>query len=193
MVDYSTLSIVFTGLNISIAAFYYISTLRNTKKNQELQLETRQTQLFMQFNDKFESRRGIWDEIYGEWSWDDYDDFMRKYGPESNPEEWMKFRSIAGLYEQMGVLAKHGSVDVKLIYDLVAGYPIRFWDKFEDIIDGYRVEREAPPKGMWFEYFEDFVYMLRDVRADDIRDLDNRLRRRRLRRQELGRTMPDYS
>ena len=46
---------------------------------------------------------------------------------------------------------------------------------------------------MWFEYFEDFVYMLRDVRADDIRDLDNRLRRRRLRRQELGKTMPDYS
>ena len=121
MVDYSTLSIIFTGLSISIAAFYYISTLRNTKKNQELQLETRQTQLFMHFNDKFESRRDVWNEIKDEWSWNDYDDFMRKYGPESNAEEWMKFLSIAGLFEQIGVLAKHGSVDVKLIYDLMAG------------------------------------------------------------------------
>jgi hypothetical protein len=46
---------------------------------------------------------------------------------------------------------------------------------------------------MWLEYFEDLVYMLRDIRADDIRDLDNRLNRRRIQRQKLGRTMPDFS
>jgi hypothetical protein len=51
---------------------------------------------------------------------------------------------------------------------------------------------EESPKGQFLEYFEDLVYMLRDVHNDDIRELDNRLKRRRVRRQELGRTMPDY-
>ena len=180
-------------VSLMVGVFYYIFIMRNSQKNQQMQLETRQTQLFMQFNDRRVSLRNEWNEIYDEWSWNDYDDFMQKYGPESNPEEWMKFMSIAGLYEQMGVLAKHGSVNVQLIYDLVGGYLIRLWDKYEEIIDCLRINWEDPPKGMFFEYFEDLVYMLRDVRVGDIRDLDNRLRRRRILRQKLGRTMPDYS
>jgi len=34
MVTVETVSIVFTGLSISLAAFYYISTLRNAQRNQ---------------------------------------------------------------------------------------------------------------------------------------------------------------
>jgi len=177
-----------------IAGFsYYVLTVRNAQRNQQQQLETRQTELFMQFNDRRARLRNVWNEIYYDWSWRDYEDFMRKYGPESNPEEWLKFMSIFEIYEQMGVLAKHGSVGMHLIYDLMAGYPIRLWDKYEDIIDGLRIEWEDPPKGMFMEYFEDLVYMLRDIRADDIRDLDNRLMRRRILREKLGRTIPDYS
>jgi len=193
-----TLSIVLQVLQtagILVGIVYYLIIMRNSQINQQIQMETRQTQLFMQFTEVFSELRvrGTWREVYDEWSWTDYEDFMQKYGPDANPEEWMKFMAIAGVFETMGVLATHGSVDVKLMYDLQAGYPIRFWDKYEDIIDGYRIEREDPPKGMWMEYFEDLVYMLRDVRAQDIRDLDDRLKRRRIQRQKLGRTMPDYS
>ena len=49
MVTVETISIVFTGLSISLAAFYYISTLRNAQRTQQMQLETRQAQLFMSF------------------------------------------------------------------------------------------------------------------------------------------------
>ena len=48
MVDFQTISIVFTGLSISKAAFYYISALRNSRMTQEHALETRQAQLYMQ-------------------------------------------------------------------------------------------------------------------------------------------------
>ena len=179
-----------------VAGFsYYVLTVRNAQRTQRLQLETRQTQLFMHFTEAISDLRvrGTWSEVYDEWSWTDYGDFMQRYGPDANPEAWMKFMAIAGVYETMGVLATHGSVDVKLIYDLQAGYPIRLWDKYEDVIDGYRIEREDLPKGQFLEYFEDLVYMLRDERAKDFRDLDNRLDRRRLQRQKLGRTMPDFS
>jgi hypothetical protein len=39
---------VFTGLSVSLAAFYYINTLRNAQRTQEMQLENRQVQIFMQ-------------------------------------------------------------------------------------------------------------------------------------------------
>ena len=177
-----------------VAGFsYYVLTVRNNQRNQRQQLETRQTQLFMQFTEKIRDNQEAFTEMREEWSWNNYDDFMQKYGPEANPDEWWKFITLAGLFEQMGVLAKEGSVNVQIIYDWIGSYPIRLWDKFEEIIDGYRIEREAPPKGMWMEYFEDLVYMLREIRVEDIRDLDNRLKRRKTQRQEIGRTMPDYS
>ena len=179
-----------------IAGFsYYVLTVRNAQRTQRLQMETRQTQLFMAFVEKLSELRvqGTWREVYDEWTWTDYGDFMQRYGPDANTEGWMKFMAVAGLFEMMGVLATHGSVDVKIMYDLQGGYPIRLWDKYEDIIDAYRIEREDPPKGMFLEYFEDLVYMLRDERARDIRDLDNRLTRRRIQRQKLGKAMPDFS
>jgi len=43
-----TIGILLTGLTVSIAAIYYTLTLRYTRRKLELQLETRQTQLFMQ-------------------------------------------------------------------------------------------------------------------------------------------------
>jgi hypothetical protein len=181
---------------------YYLFIMRNSQRNQQMQLETRQTQLFTQFNEDFREIGPAWEEIMGYfglqgessgWGWEDYDDFTRKYGLDHSPEEWQKFTSIAGMFERMGILAKEGVVNLGMIYDNWGPAPIRFWDKFEKIIDRQRTELEHPPKGMWLEYFEDLVYMLREIRADDIRDLDNRLARRRTQRQKLGRTMPDYS
>jgi len=189
-------------VGILVGIVYYITIMRNSQRNQRIQLETRQTQLFTQFNDEFRKSGDAWIDIMGSfgltgsssgWSWEDYDDFMMKYGPDNSPEEWQKFVSIADLFERMGILAKEGSVNLQIIYDHMGGSPIRFWDKFEEIIDMQRIELEKPPKGMWMEYTEDLVYMLRDIRADDIRDLDNRLRRRRIQREKLGRTMPDYN
>jgi hypothetical protein len=188
-------------LALIVGIAYYLFIMRNTQRNQQIQLETRQTQMFKEFNDEFKEIGPAWSEVMGSfgltgsssgWSWDDYEDFMRKYGPDQSPEEWQKFFSIAGLFERTGILAKEGTVNLQIIYDNMGGSPIRFWDKFEQIIDMQRIVAEKPPKGMWLEYFEDLVYMLRDIRADDIRDLDNRLRRRRIQREKLGRTMPDY-
>ena len=73
MIDYQTLSIVFTGLSISIAAFYYINTLRNAQK-------TRQIQMFMQlYESKYdqEGLEALFTLMYLEW--EDFDDYMEKY------------------------------------------------------------------------------------------------------------------
>ena len=88
MVDAQTVSIVFAGLSIGLAAIYYMMTLRNSQKAQQLQLETRQAQLFMQIYYTWSSSETI--NIRKElrtWTWTDYDDFIQKYGEANNPEK----------------------------------------------------------------------------------------------------------
>ena len=87
MITIETISIVFTGLSISLAAFYYINTLRNTRRNQELQLETRQAQLFMTtWQTIFQKRVQDSSLLAIELEYTDHDDFEEKYGRENNPE-----------------------------------------------------------------------------------------------------------
>jgi hypothetical protein len=50
-------------VSLMVGVIYYIFIMRNSQKNQQMQLETRQTQLFMQFNDRREPLRDVWNEI----------------------------------------------------------------------------------------------------------------------------------
>ena len=186
MIEY--LPLVLTGVGIIVSMLYYTNTLR-------LQTMTRQTQLFMQFNDKIDAlvNSGTWIEVNNEWSFEDYNDFMQKYGPDSNPEKWLTFLSVFRLFEQLGVLAKHGSVSVELIFDLLGSGPIYLFEKYEEVIDGFRADRENPPKGQFMEYFEDLTYTLRDLKTVDVKEFQNRLSKRRTLRETHGKALPDYN
>ena len=81
MVDVQTISIVFAGLSIGVAAIYYTLTLRNTQRAQQIQIDTRQAQLFMNiYNQSFtnpyylESIGRIWDN-----TWSSYEEFKSIY------------------------------------------------------------------------------------------------------------------
>ncbi len=155
MVNLETLSIVFTGLSISLAAFYYINTLRNTRKNQDLQLETRQAQLFMQIYNTWTSRESI--NIRTElrtWTWTDYDDFIQKYGEANNPEAWSSFQELANFYEGIGVLIKRKLIDPAFVDDLMSGETLWGWVKFGAIVREYRVRKNAP----YFYEFWEYLY-----------------------------------
>jgi hypothetical protein len=186
MIEY--LPLVLTGIGIIVSILYYTNTLRN-------QNMTRQTQLFMQFNSKLDAliNNGTWYKINNEWSWTDYNDFMQKYGPDSNPDKWITFLSVFRLFEQLGVLAKHGSISAELMFDLIASGPVYLFDKYEEIIDGYRREKEVPPKGQFMEYFEDLTNTLRDLKVRDVKDFEKRIQRRKTLREKHGKTMPDYN
>ena len=155
MFTIETISIVFTGLSISLAAFYYISTLRNTRKNQQLQLETRQSQLFMQlFQYQIEKERykDAW--TLAEMKWDDFDDFARKYDSSVNPDNFAMRYNRWYFWEGMGLLLKKGLVDKEMIYYLLgSGFGVLTdWDKFESVIKEMRVRLNQPNMNIWFEY-----------------------------------------
>ena len=158
MVDYQTISIVFTGLSISLAAFYYISTLRNSQRNQELalkaqqqQLETRQAQLFMQIYNQWNTTEfGLQYEKCMSMDWTDYEDFENIYM--NNAEEVNRFRMIARFFEGVGVLVHRDLIDVTLVDDLFSGEMTRFWEKFEPMVKEIRVRWGWPQSLEWTEY-----------------------------------------
>jgi len=151
MVTVETISIVFTGLSISLAAFYYISTLRNAQKMQQLTLETRQAQLFMQ--------------MYGRWSeaafhdaatdirstsWVDFPDFESRVL--EDPSKYKSLGTMIRFYEGIGVLVKEGLIDMRFVSLLMAGDLRHFWEEIGPIIGLWRKAWSYPRLASETEY-----------------------------------------
>jgi hypothetical protein len=140
MVTVETVSIVFTGLSVSLAAFYYISTLRNSNKMRELSLkaqeqalETRQAQLFMQIYNKATSKEGIDSvQLLMEANWSSHEEWLEKY--RNNPVYYNALSFYIGYMEGLGVFIKENLVDIKLIALFFAGVTRMMWEQYRDII-----------------------------------------------------------
>jgi hypothetical protein len=135
MVSVETISIVFTGLSVSLAAFYYISRLRNAQRTQQLQLETRQAQLFMQIYSRFDDPS--WMQNYVEvvrWDFTDYEDWLEKYSPEVDPKSATKYGSLMAYFEGIGVLVDQDFIDADFVSRLLSSNLINIWEKMGPII-----------------------------------------------------------
>jgi len=134
------ISIIFAGLSIAASIVYYASVLRNQNK-------TRQTQLFMNIYNTYSSKQYQKDRerILRNWEFEGYEDFFMKYGPEADPDDHAIFDMFVTYFEGIAVLVKRGLIDPNLVYDLMYGSIIAFWEKFEPVILGLR-EMSGSPK-----------------------------------------------
>ena len=75
MVQIENLPLVLTGFGLTASILYYTMTLRNANKTQQLALENRQAQLFMQLWSKATSNEGIEaSRILSEANWTSYEE-----------------------------------------------------------------------------------------------------------------------
>ena len=127
MVQIENLPLILTGLSITVSIVYYTSVLRNAKKTQQIQLETRQAQLFMQFVNPFLSgeKSTYWHEIR-EWEMSDYDDFIRVW---SDPENRKSFSQMSYWFETLGVYVREGLIPIRLVALTMTGMVTDFWIK----------------------------------------------------------------
>ena len=120
------------GLLVGI--FYYIMVLRNQQKNQEMQLETRQAQLFIQMYGRFsDAAFHDADTDIRSTSWVNFPDFESRV-----LEDPRKFKSLGTLirfYEGIGVLVKEGLINMRFVSLLMAGDITQFWEKIGLIIE----------------------------------------------------------
>ncbi len=70
-------------------------------------------------------------EFLNEWSWKDYEEFIQKYGPRTNPKAYAKFLSILGFYEGMARLLRKGIIEIDLMPESMAILVIRFVEKIK--------------------------------------------------------------
>ena len=135
----------------------------------------------------------IWREIDDKMEWDTPEDFMKKYGPIEAPDKWHRLMKLFVIYERIGILYKEGVFDIEMLHDMIGGSVIRQWNKFESIIDYYRINFEAGVKGQLFEYFEDFAYALIEMREIDRKNYSQRYQRRKQTRAKYGKSIPVYN
>jgi hypothetical protein len=145
MIQIEYLPIVLTGIGIIVSILYYTSVLRNANKTQQMQLETRQATLFMNVYNRWDvDMANAFHEVMS-WEWDDFDDFMEKYGWLKNREKYTATAGkLTGFYEGIGVLVKEGFLDIRLITLMMAGVTKAFWEKMGSVVLEARVKMDSP-------------------------------------------------
>jgi len=119
-----------------------------------MQLETRQLQIYtgvLHAAGK-EMNRSFIDVMYNQ-EWEDFDDFMRKYGPVSNPEAYLHCITVCNNLQEMGVLAEQEALDPEIIWRHSGMVVIRIWEKMEPIIREFRIRGNDPLHWVSFENF----------------------------------------
>jgi len=148
LVTLQAVSYIMGSLGIFMAAVYYISTLRNNQKTQQLQLETRQAQLFMQIYNQGTNNR----EFIEAWSrvqhmkFTNLQEFLEEIDYE-NPdtrENLYAINILTGYYEGLGTLVKEDMLNIRWVALLFGSWTRMFWEKVEPIAEEIRVHHNAP-------------------------------------------------
>jgi hypothetical protein len=171
MVDVD-LSIVFAGLSIAASIVYYASVLRNANKTQQMQLETRKVQLFMQLYQQLTSEETLKASMeLMTLDIKDNDEYLKKYDSSVNPAHYAKRAHIWWLYNSIGELLRMGTIEHDLIDRLQLDVSVIVtWEKWEHIIKETRARENLPNIWGGFEYLYSETKKIRDMRGyPDIR------------------------
>jgi hypothetical protein len=140
-------------LALTASILYYALVLRNSNK-------ARQAQIYVQMYDKFSSPEFMENYFIAmAREWEDYDDYTEKYASQryTNPKEYSRSVSVGIYFEVVGVLLKHGFINVQMVVDLLGTTVLTWWDKICPYMMEYRVRLNNPRAYMYAEYLYDQV------------------------------------
>ena len=141
-------ALVLTGLALTASILYYSLTLRNANKTQQMQLETRQAQVFMNIYNQSQTDPAFinsW-RIFITKQWKDEHEFIELFNP-SNPSDdefYIAMGHIGSFYEGLGVFVKEKLLDIRLLALLMSGMTIMFWKKVAPVVEPFREAYNFP-------------------------------------------------
>jgi hypothetical protein len=156
-------------VSLVVGIIYYITTLRNNQRSQQLQLETRKAQLYMQLFLKITSEEFIKNSLeLIKFPIGDVKEFMEKYmaGPDSTLQAklFQLFWHIDGL----GYMISQGLIDPEMVYNFGGGFAqVWHWKKWEPVILSTRKLRNEPEFMKWFEYTASEMMRIRQEKGLD--------------------------
>ena len=161
---------------VLIAAAYYIITLRSSRKAQQMALESRNAQFFMQLYSSIQDEEMLrisWNDMIGARDWNTFEEWWNKHGPDSNIEYFAKWLRTVILYEVFGVLVKRGFLDISLVDDMVSGPTLMSWEVYKPIITGIREKYGYPQFQEYQEYLANEIRKIVDKQHPDYRGKRN--------------------
>ena len=152
-------------IGLLVGIFYYVITLRNNQRNQQLALETRQVSTYIQtvgFRDK-EFMKAWADIRFQEYT--DYDDWNSKYGPETNPESFANFFTMCNLFQSLGSLVEQGMLSAETVYKQEGDQVIIICETQRNIIEGTRTRENYLHL---FDSYESLYYRMIQLKNQEL-------------------------
>jgi len=101
--------------------------------------------------------------IYMEWR--DYDDFEKKYGSDTNPENFSKRMIVWGVYDSLGMLLKQGLADKDILYNSQILYGCTYvWHKYRDVLEETKRLYSGVDAWAGFEYLVNEMLRMKKIR-----------------------------
>jgi hypothetical protein len=126
-------------LSLSIAFIYNAIIVRNSNK-------AREAGLYMQLWNSFRNPEFVrnFNEVMYHYQWDDYEDYVTKYGVINNLETSTKITSVFSLFENLGGLLQKGFLDLSVIAEQAAAAFPPLWEKYKTIVEEDRKALNNP-------------------------------------------------
>jgi hypothetical protein len=136
-----SISYIAGATGVCIAAFYYVLTLKNTQKNMQLTLESRQADILQRHAQINASQEFMdsWHDVVFKQNFLTVEEWRSKYGPEVNADAYTKFTALLQYYEILGGLLRKGLVNIEIVDSIWQPlHLIAVWEKFEPIVKDWR-------------------------------------------------------
>ena len=127
LVNFAELGVLTVGVVVAL------QQLRDLKKTREIELETRQAQIFWNTIDKAFSKEGLdHTRLLSNATWSSYEEWLESY---RNDAEYQRaFIWFTEIYEGMGVSVRLGHADIRLAAHYDTKSILGWWEKHKDVI-----------------------------------------------------------
>ena len=145
--DIQTVSIGIAAVSVFIAAINFVISSRKAD-------EQRQSQLFLQLYDRWqgqEYQEQFRKALYVR-DWNDWDDYIQKYGPREDPEGYPKAMSLLAFFEGLGVMVKENLIDINLVDATLYRHTRLYWERIEALVLESRQRLSSPELNDHLEY-----------------------------------------
>jgi len=130
--DSQAISIIIAASSVVIGVIFSVLSIFMSARNAT---RSRQAQIFMKFHEVVSDKEffDIFQQILGNWKWENAEDFAQKYGPMANPADYNIFVRIVTQFDSMGTLVKNKLTDIMFMPRGIAIMITSFWERFRPI------------------------------------------------------------
>lgn len=168
--DIQTISIIIAASSVVLAMINSVLASRRAKKTDEITLETRQINNYLQFARESQTNEFLsaYNEITVLQQWKDFNEWNEKYGALTNPNAFLSFSKICEFFNTIGLLVKTGVIDENIPYEQGADAILTAWKRVKPLV--YAMRENFPGFYITFEYLA--------KRCEIIREKDEKITRR---------------